>query len=150
MQTSPTQQAKPAKRIKYPHFFITNLVDAFEHGDLHPVITVKASCYISVKDDAHSLLMRDAKYRLEKAGVPKERIEALYFDENNLISLTACDPKGVRRVYGEPTEAFFDSHSLKNRDALIRQHRLVPHDHADMLAIYGPKTPGVAAEGCAA
>lgn len=150
MQTATTQQAKPAKRIKYPHFVVTALIDAFEQGEMGPTITVRASCYISFKDEAHRLLVRDAKYRLEMAGVPKERIEALYFDENDLLTLTAYNPKGVRRVDNEPIEAFFDSRELKKRDALIRQHRLCPYDQADMLAIYGPKNPGVAVEGCAA
>lgn len=150
MQTPTTQQAKPAKRIKYPYFVATGLVGAFEPGESRPIITVKASCYISYKDEAHSLLVREAKYQLQQAGVPEKRIEALYFEESEITALTACDPKGVRRVYGEPTEAFFDGEDPKKRDVHIRQRRLLPFDHADMLAIYGPKADTAAEQGGAA
>lgn len=138
------------KRLTYPHFLAKGWVEAFERGAMSPIITVKTSCYISYKDEADRLMVRDAKHRLEQAGVPAERVEALYFEGGGITDIYAMEPKGVRWVYGEPTEAFLDSPELKKREVLIRQRRLVPYDQSDMLEIYGPKPATVAAEGGAA
>jgi hypothetical protein len=132
------------KRLAYPYFTVIGQVDAFKQGDTRPTVTVKASCYISFHDDACRLLVRDAKYRLEQAGMPTERVDALYFDMASFDEYWAHDTKGVRRVFGEHCEAFVDSPALKKRDVLIRQRRLIPHDQRDMLEIYGPKAVAVA------
>lgn len=127
------------KRHSYPHFSVVGIVAAYEHGSSRPDIEVKAGCYISYHDEAYSALIRDAKWRLERLGMPKERLEALYFEGIDIIERNALDVIGVRRVYGERVEAFIDSPDLKKRDVLIRQRRLIPHDQRDMLAIYAPK-----------
>jgi len=127
------------KNRTYPFFLATGMVDVFAPGDIRPTITVKASCYISFHDESHSLMVREAKYRLEQAGVPKEKVDTFYFEGTGITELHAQEPKGVRRVYGEPVEAFIDSVELKKRDVLIRQRRIVPYSHSDMLEIYGPK-----------
>ena len=138
------------KRHAYPHFTVVGIVAAYEHGSSRPDIEVKASCYISYHDEAYSALVRDAKWRLERLGIPKERLETLYFEGIDITERNALDAKGVRREYGVPIEAFLDSPELKKRDVLIRQHRLIPHDQRDMLAIYGPKVAVPTAEAVAA
>jgi hypothetical protein len=138
------------KRHTYPHFTVVGIVSAHEHGSTSPAIEVKASCYISYDDEAYSGLVRAAKWKLERLGAPKERLEALYFEGVDITDRWALDAKGVRREYGVPVEAFVDSRDLKKRDVLIRQRRLIPYCQTDMLAIYGPaKTtaPETQAEG---
>ena len=137
------------KRQTYPYFLVVGLVAAYEHGSSRPDIEVRASCYISYHDETHSALVRDAKFRLERLGVPKERLDALYFEGVDITDRHALDAKGVRREYGVPVEAFVDAPDLKKRDLLIRQHRLIPHDQSDMLAIYGPKVAALTKEGVA-
>ena len=134
------------KRHTYPHFTVVGIVSAYEYGSGRPDIEIKASCYISYHDEAYSALVRDAKWRLERLGIPKERLEALYFEGAEVTGIYALDAKGVKRVYGEPVEAFIDSPELKKRDVLIRQRRMVPYDQADMLKIYAPKVAAPAAE----
>lgn len=141
-----TVTATTKKRHAYPHFTVAGLVSAYQHGSSRPDIEVKASCYISHHDEAYSALVRDAKWRLERLGMPKENIDALYFEGADITDLHASNAIGVRRVAGESVEAFIDSPDLKKRDTLIRQRRLVPQDQADMLAIYGPKVVATAQE----
>lgn len=127
------------KRQAYPNFLVVGTVAVYEHGSSRPDIEVKASCYISFHDETYSALVRDAKWRLERLGTPKERLDALFFEGVEVTQRIAPDAMGVRRVFGEPVEAFLDFPEIKKRDVLIRQRRLVPQDQADMLAIYGPK-----------
>lgn len=138
------------KRHAYPHFAVIGLVAAYENGSSRPDFEIKAGCFISYNDESFSALVRDAKWKLERLGVPKERIDTLYFDGWELLELRACNAIGVRRDYGDHVEAFLDANDLKKRDVLIRQRRLIPHDHSDMLAIYGPKVATPAQEGVAA
>jgi hypothetical protein len=132
------------KRHSYPHFSVVGIVSAYEHGSSRPDIEVKAGCYISFHDEAYSALIRDAKWRLERLGMPKERIDAMYFEGVDIIERNALDAIGVRRVFGDRVDAFLDYPELKKRDVLIRQRRLVPHDQRDMLEIYGPKVAAAA------
>jgi hypothetical protein len=129
------------KRHSYPHFVATGLVKVFEHGETRQTITVQATCFIAFQWEAYRLLERDCKYRLELAGVPKERLESLLFETDGITEITACNAKGVKQEWGERVEAFLDHKEIKKRDLLIRQRRLVPYDHEDMLHIYGPKVP---------
>jgi hypothetical protein len=142
-----------AKRHSYPHFHISGLVSATEHGQLRSVITVRAHCYISWREEAYSALVRDAKWRLECVGVPKEKLDALYFEDEGITDIHALDARGLAIEDGERPEAFLDSPALKNRATLIRQRRLVPDDQRDMLEMYAPKVKATAApvsEGVAA
>lgn len=142
-------QTSKSKRQAYPYFLAIGYVEVFGHGAMNPTLTVKTSCYISYQDEANRLMLRDAKYRLEQAGVPAERFEALYFEGGSITEIYALDPKGVKRVYGDATEAFLDDQEIKKRDVLIRQRRLVPYDQSDMLLIYGP-APKATDEGVGA
>ena len=129
------------KRPTYPKFQITATVSITEPGSYssRPDYEIKATCYISFYDDAYSALIRDAKWKMERLGVPKERIDTLYFEHGDTLELRALDAIGVKRVDCTPVEAFSDRTSPKNRATLIRQRRLVPEDQADMLAMYAPK-----------
>ena len=148
MQTTTT--TKPAKRVAYPYFTAIGLVKAYEHGESFPVITVRESANISYYDEVHGALIRNAKWNLERAGVSKERIAELYFDDVETTDLYALNAKGVRREYGDKVEAFFDGYGepAKKRDVLIRQRRLVPLDRTNMIEMYGQET--AATEGGAA
>lgn len=128
-----------AKRHCYPHFHISGLVSATEPGEGRPVITVRAHCYISYYDEAGSALVRDAKWRLESIGLPKDKLDALYFECTEILHMQALDAKGLRVEDGERPEAYLDSPTLKNRATLIRQRRLLPHDQRSMFEIYAPK-----------
>lgn len=136
------EQTKPAKRVKYPYFTAIGLVSIHEQGASRPLAKVRATCYISHRDEAHRLLVRDARYRLEALGVPPARLDELFFEDTEVLELYAHDAKGVRQTYGEKVEAWYDG-SLpdnKKREVLIKQRRLVPYDQADMVAIYGTQT----------
>lgn len=133
-----------SRRHTYPHFHITGTVSAIECADGKTAITVQASGYISHRDDVHGVLERDAKWKLESLGLPKETLDGLYFEYQDYTFIQAIDAKGLRIEDGERPEAFFDSPTLKNRATLIRQRRLVPEDQRAMLAIYAPKVKAAA------
>ena len=149
-----TSTKRPIQRRQaYPHFHVVGLVGAYapDSKSNRPDLEVKASCYISYHDDAYSALNRDARWKLERLGIPKERLDALYFEGMDIIERRALNAIGVRRAsFDEPVEAFLDSPELKKRDVLIRQRRLIPYDYASMLAIYGPKVTAPTQEGVSA
>jgi hypothetical protein len=129
------------KLPSYPTFSIVGLVSGTEHGETRPAITVRAQCYVNFKEEYHGRLIRDAKWRLECIGLPKDKLQALYFDDAEIGDIYAVDAKGVKLEWGERAEGFIDSVELKNRATLIRQRRLLPEDRRDMLEMYGPKVP---------
>lgn len=128
------------KRHHYPHFQAAGYVGIFEHGSSRPDLVVGATCYLSYYDEVHSALVRDAKWRLERLGMPADRIAKLYFEEVEITNLYALDAKGVKQPFAERVEAFRDDACrLTKRATLIRQRRLVPEGQREMLEIYGPK-----------
>ena len=134
------------KRHTYPSFRVSGLVTLHEQGASSPSLEVRATGYISFQWEAHSVLIRDAKRRLERLGMPKECLDALSPEYAGTTECFAIDARGVRRDGCERVEAFFDSPTLKKRDVLIRQRRVIPHDHADMVEMYGPKPAAPATE----
>ena len=128
-----------SKRHSYPTFGITGLVSGTENGATRPVITVRAFCYANFYDEIHGFLIRDAKWRLECIGLPKDKLNDLYFDDVEITDIHAITAKGLRLEDGDKPEGFIDSPELKKRATLIRQRRLLPHDQRDMLEIYAPK-----------
>lgn len=132
---------KAPKRQKYPVFSVTGLVSIYEHGSNRPDIKVQAHCYVNHQYEADHFLKRDARHRLERMGVTKERLDALFFEESEITDIHANDAKFVRRVFGERIEATINHGGMPDakRATLIRQFRLVPWDQDEMLAIYGPK-----------
>lgn len=137
------------KRVRYPTFHAVGLVSVFKHGDSHPTIKVQASCYLSHQEESHRFLINDAKWKLQQSGVSEERIKELFFEDVEVTDLVAKDAKGVRNAGDEPIEAFYELHGDTKKNAqLVRQRRLVPWGHAEMVALYGPKE--LATEGGAA
>jgi CDP-glycerol glycerophosphotransferase (TagB/SpsB family) len=139
-----------AKRHTYPKFYVSGLVSFFEHDHTSATLTIKASGYVSFQWDASSMLVRDAKWRLERAGLPKESLDALHTEYVGITECFALDARNVRSQGFERIEAFLDSPSLKKRDVLIRQRRVIPYDQPDMVAMYGPKVVEAVAEAVAA
>lgn len=136
------------KLSKFPPFSAVGMVSVYEHGDIRPFLKLRFQCYLHHREDIYSAALRDAKWKLHRAGVPQERIDELHFEFEGTDQLWAQEPTGVRRQYGHSIEAFFEHPDLKKRDILIRQRRLVPDDAISMAAMYGqPKaaTQGVAA-----
>ena len=130
------------RRSTYPYFHVTGLVTAHEHGEISPVARIQAGGYVHFHDEIFGVLIRDAKWRLEKLGVSEERVSEFFFEGYETTALIALDSIRVKGVDGERPEAFIDgAHEDKRpkRDTLIRQRRLVPIDQRDMIDLYGPK-----------
>ena len=135
-----------SKHHKYPTFHATGVVTVYQQGEYHPVIKIQASCYCSFRDEADRFLRNDAKWRLQQVGVSEQRIQELSFEDFGITALVAKDARGVRNAGDEPIEAFFDGEQTKKQDQLVRQRRVLPYDHADMVKMYGPK-PAAPQEG---
>lgn len=133
------------KLSKFPPFSAVGQVSVYEQGDMRPFIKIGFQCYLNHRDEIDGAAVRDAKWKLQRAGVSEERIKELCFEYDCTDSLWAKEPKGVRREYGDSIEAFFDHGGLKKRDILIRQRRLVPDDAFEMRAMYGAGQEGGAA-----
>lgn len=121
-----------------PPFKATGKVAVYMRGDFNPTMRLEVSV---ITKDAWSIggaMERAAKWKLQHLGVPEDKLEALAFEYSGTDALEAMEPRGVKRVWGEPIEAFFDDISLtdKKRATLIRQRRLVPRDHHDATTIY--------------
>ena len=124
------------KLSKFPPFSAVGIVGVYEFGDYRPFLRVKFGCYLHHREDIPSAAVRDAQWKLRRAGVPKERIDELHFEFEGTDELWAKEPRGVRRAHGDSVEAFFDYPDIKKRDILIRQRRLVPDDAHSMCAMY--------------
>lgn len=128
------------KLHKYPHFHVTGQVSIFEHGSTRPDFVILAGGYISYEEEAYGGLIRDAKRKLERLGVPADRMAELHFDDVEITQRTAKCAIGVKQPFGERVEAFRDDACrTTKRPTLIRQRRLIPYSQSDMLEIYGPK-----------
>lgn len=135
------------KRLTYPPFTVTCTVNIQlpDNQSFHPDIAVKVGFYIQHRDDIYSSAKREAIWRLERLGVASDKLKDASFETDD-YSYTAIEPKGVKREYGVPVEAFYH-HDPKKRDVLIRQRRLVPESHSEMVRLYGKAetTPAVPA-----
>lgn len=125
------------KNCLYPPFTVSCLVNIQlpDNKTMNPDISVKVGFYINHWDDIYSAAKREAIWKLERLGVDKDTLKDAYFETDD-HSYTAVEPKGIKRVYGEPVEAFY-FHDPKKRALLIRQRRLVPESREEMVAIYG-------------
>lgn len=137
------------KRAAYPSFKATCIVTVqlADNKSYSPDIAMRLSFYINHQDDVFSCAKREAIWKLERLGVDKDTLKDAYFETED-HSYVAVDPKGVRREYGVNVEAFhfFDR---KKRDVLIRQRRLVPESHVEMVEIYGKATKATSEGGAA-
>ena len=133
------------KNSVYPPFTVSCLVNVQlpDNQSLHPDIAIKVAVYIQHWGDIYGAAKREAMWRLERLGVDKDTLKDAYFETDD-HSYVALEPKGVKREYGVPVEAFY-FHDPKKRALLIRQRRLVPESQAEMVAIYG-KTAAPAKE----
>lgn len=125
------------KNLTYPPFKVTCIVKVQlpENKSYSPDIAVRLSFYIQHWGDIHSHAKCEAIFRLERLGVEKGLLDNADFETED-CSYVAVEPKGVKREYGVPVEAFY-LHDPKKRELLIRQRRLVPESHAEMLEMYG-------------
>jgi hypothetical protein len=116
------------------------------------VIELVVTVYTTDSQAIASAMESAAKWQLERLGVPVASIRDMGFEYSGTDHLVALEPKGVKQVWGEAVEGFFDgvSHSEAKRATLIRQRRLLPHDHAEALAIYGKPVQAKQEEAVAA
>lgn len=138
------------KRAAYPPFKVTCIVTVqlADNKSYNPDIAIRLSFYINHQDDVFCHAKRDAIWRLERLGVDKETLKDAYFETED-HSYIAVEPKGVRREYGVAVEAFYHLADRKKRGVLIRQCRLVPESHVEMVEIYGKATQATAEGGAA-
>jgi len=125
------------KLSTYPAFRLKCTVGIILPGNTSckPDITLVVSLFVNHWNDIQSGAMREAVYRLELLGVDKDTLKNAEFEVDD-CSYVALEPRGVRREYGVPVEAFYH-HDPKKRDVLIRQRRLVPDSQAEMVELYG-------------
>lgn len=125
------------KPSAYPPFKLhcTVTIRLPDNKSFSPDIAIKVAFYINHWDDISSTARREAIWKLERLGVAKETVQDAYFEIDD-HSYIAVEPKGVKREYGVPVEAFYH-HDPKKRDLLIRQRRLVPESQREMVEIYG-------------
>lgn len=125
------------KLSAYPPFTVSCTVNIQlpDNQSYRPDIAIKVAFYINHQDDIHSQAKREAIWQLERLGVASDKLKDAYFETDD-HSYIAVEPKGVKREYGVPIEAFYH-HDPKKRDVLIRQRRLVPESHTEMVTLYG-------------
>lgn len=127
------------KRTTYPSFIWSGLVciQLPVNKSYQPDIKIKVAFYVNFRDEVEPTAKREAVWTLSKLGVSVDTLKDAYFETED-GGYTAVDPKGVRREFGDSVEAFY-LHDPKKRDQLIRQRRLVPDCHAEMVRMYGRK-----------
>lgn len=136
------------KRHTYPHFRAITTVSILLGGSIQASVCLVVAFYISHQDETHRIGRETALYKLQCIGVPADSLKNAEC-EVEVTEYIAIDPRGVRRDWGTQVQAFY-LHDPKKRDVLIRQRRLVPESHKEMLEIYGPKAVAATAEGGAA
>lgn len=125
-----------------PPFKATGKVAVYRHGDLSPTTWLTVQVYATDAWAIGSAMERSAKWALEHMGMAADAVEKLCFEYHGTDELAALEPRGIKQVFGESVEGFFDAgQHMQKRATLIRQRRLLPHDHADAMAIYG--TPAI-------
>lgn len=135
-----------------PPFKATGKVAIYQPGDFSPTTRLEVSIITNDAWSISSAMERAAKWKLEYLGAPKDKIDALIFEYSGTDELEAMETRGIKRVWGERVEAFFDDSSLteKKRATLIRQRRLVPAELKDARAIYAKPAPAKQEEAVAA
>ena len=134
------------KPSTYPTFKCTCTCNVHlpENKSYTPDLAIRLSFYIQHWGDITSYAKREVIYRLERLGVDKDTLKDAYFDTEDHTYL-AIEPRLVRRQYGVPVEAFY-LHDPKKRDTLIKQRRLVPDSHWEMVEMYGKSEKPTATE----
>ena len=136
-----------------PPFKATGKVLVYQHKgfDTHCTVLV-VSVYATDSQAIASAMESAAQWQLERLGVPVANIKDMGFEYSGTEELIALDPKGVKRVWGESIEGFFDygTHTPAKRATLIRQRRLLPIDWNDAQAIYGKPVAAKQEEAVAA
>jgi hypothetical protein len=123
------------KKLTYPYFRATGEVEVLFYDSNLPCLTIKVAFYCSFLTEAHNIAQRETKYKLELLGVDQDVLKNASFEADN-FTFEAKDAKFVKREWRSPIEAFRLC-DPKKRDTLIRQRRLVPFDHAEMVDMYG-------------
>lgn len=125
------------KLLTYPPFRATCIVNVQlpENKSFNPNISIRLTFFINNQDDVYSYAKREAIWQLERLGVDSAKLKDACFETED-HSYIAVEPRGVKRDYNEPVEAFYFCDPRK-RDLLIRQRRLVPESQAEMVALYG-------------
>jgi hypothetical protein len=112
-----------------------------------PDVSINLAFYIQHWDDISPGAKSEAVFRLTQLGVNRATLEDAYFEVDD-ITYVAIEPRGVKREYGVPVEAFYH-HDHKKRDTLVKQRRLVPDSYAHMVELYGkPALKAKATESC--
>ena len=135
-----TRRSKPLPgTFSAPHFRAFATVDVFKEGSQSscPDAQLRVSFYLFNRDDEHGSAKREAQWCLERLGVDKQLLEAAYY-EHSVDRYVACSSRNVRNPDNEPVSATAHP-DQKERDRLVRQRRVVPESHADMVHLYGPK-----------
>jgi hypothetical protein len=134
-----------------PPFKATGKVDIYQPGDFSPSAKLEVTIIVTDQWAISTAAVRAARWKLEHLGVPADKAQALGLEYNGTYEITALEPKGVKQVWGEPVEGFMDGCITEaKRATLIRQRRLLPHDHAEALAIYGKPVQAKQEEAVAA
>ena len=125
------------KPSTYPLFTVscTVSIQLPDSQSYRPDIAIKVAFYINHWDDIHRQAKREAIWQLERLGVASDKLKEAHFETDDHAYI-AIEPKGVKREYGAPVEAFYHC-DPKKREVLIRQRRLVPDSQTEMVALYG-------------
>jgi hypothetical protein len=144
MKAAASTKARTA-RFTAPYFKAHATVHIFLHDttSYHPDAKVRVVFYISHRDDVHRGGREAAQDVFRRVGTDQKVLDAAEY-EVSVDEYTACDARYVRNPNHEPVQAFAHPEK-KDEERLIKQRRLVPESHQEMVKLYGPK-PAVAAE----
>ena len=137
------------KLSTYPPFMVHCKcnIQLLDNKSTRPDVSINVSFYIQHWNDITPGAKNEAVFRLLKLGTNPETLENAYFEVDDM-TYVAIEPRGVKREYGVPVEAFYH-HDHKKRDTLVKQRRLVPDSYAHMVELYGkPALKAKATESC--
>jgi len=126
------------KYLTYPPFVCHCLVAvqlAENRNYNSPDVKIKVSFYINHSGDIYQAARGFAERNLQRFGVAPELLASASYEVED-EDFYAVEPRGVRREYGEPVQAYY-FHDPKKRELLIRQRRLVPESREEMIRMYG-------------
>lgn len=129
----------PPGQFHAPTFRALATVSVFKTGSTshRPDAQLRVEFYLNNRDHEHSAAKRAAQWCLEQIGTPQAAYEGATY-EHSIDRYIALDSRGVRNPDNEPVDATaFPGH--KEMERLVRQRRVVPDSHADMVRLYGPK-----------
>ena len=104
---------------------------------------VRVSFYLSHRDDEFRGGREAAQTVLRRFGVDQKILDAASY-EVSVDEYLALEARYVRKTEGEHIQAFAHPEK-KDEERLVRQRRLVPESHQEMVKLYGPK-PAAAAD----